>query len=47
MTLQKDGDQGWWRRPMTGRATVIIVTIAIAVLIGMGIVVAVSGIPLF
>jgi hypothetical protein len=47
MTLHKDKDPGWWRRPMTNRATVIVVTVAILVIVGVGIYMAVNGIPLF
>ena len=47
MTLQKDQDPGWWRRGMTKRAQVIIVTIAVVVLVVAGILMAVNGISLF
>jgi hypothetical protein len=42
-----DRDPGWWRRGMTPRATAIIVGVAVAVLIGVFIFMAVNGIPLF
>jgi len=47
MTLQKDQDPGWWRRGMTKRAQIIVVTVAVALIIGAAIFIAVSGIPLF
>ena len=47
MTLQKDQDPGWWRRGMTRRAQIIVVIVAVALITGAGIFVAVSGIPLF
>jgi flagellar basal body-associated protein FliL len=47
VTLQKDQDPGWWRRGMTKRAQVIIITIAIVVLVIAGVIIAVNGIALF
>lgn len=47
MTLHKDQDPGWWRRGMTKRAQVIIVTIALVTLTIAAIVIAVNGIALF
>ena len=48
MTLQDDRkDKGWWRNPMSRRATWIVVGAAVAVLIAaFGIIIA-NGIPLF
>jgi hypothetical protein len=47
MTLQKDQDPGWWRRGMTRRATIIVVSVcAVAIIAGL-IIVVVNGIPLF
>lgn len=47
MTLDKDRDPGWWRRGMTKRAQVIVVTIALAVLVMVAIIIVANGIPLF
>lgn len=47
MTLQRDKDPGWWRRGMTGRSQVVIVLIAVALLVAVGVIIAVNGIPLF
>jgi hypothetical protein len=47
MTLQKDQDPGWWRRGMTNRAQIIIVTIAIVVLVVAAVIIAANGIALF
>lgn len=47
MTLQRDKDPGWWRRGMSTRAQVIIVVVAVALLVAVGVIIAVNGIPLF
>ena len=47
MTLQKDQDPGWWRRGMTRRATIIVVTVCVAAIVAGLIYIAVNGIPLF
>ena len=48
MTLQDDQkDKGWWRNPMSKRATIIVVGVAVAVLLGVFGFMIVSGIPLF
>lgn len=47
MTLQKDQDPGWWRRGMTRRAQIIIVTIAVAAIVAAFILMVVNGISLF
>lgn len=47
MTLQKDQDPGWWRRGLSRRALVIVVSLCIiAIVVGL-IIVAANGIPLF
>lgn len=47
MTLQKDQDPGWWRRGMTQRAQIVVAAVAIAVIIGVFVLMAVTGTPLF
>ncbi|MDO7881754.1 hypothetical protein [Antiquaquibacter soli] len=47
MTLQKDQDPGWWRRGMTKRAQIIVLSVAIAAIVGAFVIMAVAGIPLF
>ena len=48
MTLDDDRkDKGWWRNPMSKRATIIVVGVAVAVLIFVFVTIAVNGIPLF
>ncbi len=48
MTLQDDEkDKGWWRNPMTKRATYIAVGVAVAVLVFVFVTIVVNGIPLF
>jgi hypothetical protein len=47
MTLQKDRDPGWWRRGMSRRAQIIVVTVAVGLLVIAGILIAANGIPLF
>jgi hypothetical protein len=47
MTLQKDQDPGWWRRGMTRRAFIIVVTVCAAIIIAGFVYIAVNGIPLF
>ena len=48
MTLQDDQkDKGWWRNPMSKRATIIVVGIAVAVLLFVAGILITNGIPLF
>jgi hypothetical protein len=48
MTLQDDQkDKGWWRNPMSKRATWIVVCVAVAVLLSAFGIILVNGIPLF
>ena len=48
MTLQDDQkDKGWWRNPMSRRATVIVIGIAVAVLLFVAGILITNGIPLF
>jgi hypothetical protein len=47
MTLQKDQDPGWWRRGMTRRGIIIVISVCVALIVIGLIIVAVNGIPLF
>jgi len=47
VTLQKDQDPGWWRRGMSRRAVIIVVSVCVAAIVAGLIIVAVNGIPLF
>ena len=48
MTLQDDQkDKGWWRNPMSKRATIIVIGIAVAVLLFVAGILITNGIPLF
>ena len=47
MTLQKDQDPGWWRRGMSRRAMIIVVSVSVAIIVTGLVIVFVNGIPLF
>ncbi len=47
MTLQKDQDPGWWRRGMSRRGTIIVVSVTVAIIVAGLVIVSVNGIPLF
>ena len=48
MTLQDDQkDKGWWRNPMSKRARIIVIGIAVAVILFVFGIMIVNGIPLF
>jgi hypothetical protein len=48
MTLQNDEkDKGWWRNPMSRRATIIVIAVAVAVLVFVFVTMAINGIALF
>ena len=48
MTLQDDQkDKGWWRNPMSKRAIIIVIGIAVAVLLFVAGILITNGIPLF
>jgi hypothetical protein len=48
MTLQDDQkDKGWWRNPMSKRATIIVIGVAVAVILFVFGIMIVNGIPLF
>ena len=40
-------DPGWWRRGMSGRTLVIVVTVAVVIVVGGLVFAAVSGVPIF
>ena len=47
MTLQKDQDPGWWRRGMSRRGIIIVVSVCVVLIVAGLIYVIVNGIPLF
>lgn len=47
MTLQKDQDPGWWRRGMSRRAIVIVVTVCVVLIVTGFVIIIVNGVPLF
>lgn len=46
MTLQKDQDPGWWRRTMSKRGFVIIISVCVVIIVAALTYAIMSGIPI-